>query len=125
MSEIDPQPTASPPRPPFQFTSRTLLLLCVVLGSSLAVFGGWGILVFVVAVELGLWFRTVKLMWPLAALASYLLCLMCLWPAVEMFDDAGRPYWPNIAALAVWLLSVGTLLVGAVRGRKTAAKEPA
>ena len=26
--------------------------------------------------------------------------------------------WPNIAALAVWLLSVGLLLVGAVRGRK-------
>ncbi len=26
--------------------------------------------------------------------------------------------WPNIAALAVWLLSVGMLLVGAVRSRK-------
>ena len=26
--------------------------------------------------------------------------------------------WPNIAALAVWLLSVGTLLTCAVRGRK-------
>ncbi len=30
----------------------------------------------------------------------------------------GRPNWPNIAALAVWLLSVGLLLDGAVRSRK-------
>jgi len=29
-----------------------------------------------------------------------------------------RLNWPNIAALAVWLLSVGTLLTHAVRGRK-------
>ena len=33
-------------------------------------------------------------------------------------DEGRRPNWPNIAALAVWLLSAGTLLVGAVRGRK-------
>jgi len=34
-------------------------------------------------------------------------------------DEAGRrPNWPNIAALAVWLLSVGTLLTHAVRSRK-------
>ena len=37
-------------------------------------------------------------------------------------EEIGEPErhlnWPNIAALAVWLLSVGTLLVGAVRGRK-------
>ena len=33
--------------------------------------------------------------------------------------DAGRRLnWPNIAALAVWLLSVGTLLYRAVRSRK-------
>ena len=31
-----------------------------------------------------------------------------------------RPNWPNIAALAVWLLSVGTLLTLAVRSRKQA-----
>jgi hypothetical protein len=43
-----------------------------------------------------------------------------------LFDDCERrPNWPNIAALAVWLLSVGTLLVGAVRGRKAAAERPA
>ena len=29
-----------------------------------------------------------------------------------------RPNWPNIAALLAWLLSVGLLLVGAVRSRK-------
>ena len=67
MTPIVAQPIPPPPPPPFQFRLRTLLLLCVVLGSSLAVFGGWGIFVFVVAVELALWFRTVKLMWPLAA----------------------------------------------------------
>ncbi len=31
---------------------------------------------------------------------------------------ARRLNWPNIAAFLVWLLSVGTLLVGAVRSRK-------
>ena len=36
----------------------------------------------------------------------------------EALFDVGRPNWPNIAALAVWLVSVGTLLVGAVRSRK-------
>ena len=35
-----------PPRPPFQFGLPTLLLLFVVLGSSLGVFGGWGLVVF-------------------------------------------------------------------------------
>ncbi len=44
MASIEPQPTSPPPS--FQFTLRTLLLLFVVLGSSLAVFGGWGIVVF-------------------------------------------------------------------------------
>ncbi len=32
--------------------------------------------------------------------------------------------WPNIAALAVWLLSVGTLLTCVVRGRKPHAVAP-
>jgi len=35
-----------------------------------------------------------------------------------MADVHRRPNWPNIAALAVWLLSVGTLLYDAVRSRK-------
>ena len=42
------------PRPPFQFTLRTLLLLFVVLGSSLAVFGAWGIVVFGLVVGLAI-----------------------------------------------------------------------
>jgi len=50
MTAPNPQPAASPPTRPFQFTLRTLLLLFVVLGSSLAVFGGWGIVVFLVVV---------------------------------------------------------------------------
>ena len=51
-------------------------------------------------------------------------------PAIAAARQAGRRpdwsnmaamavlYWPNITALAVWLLSVGTLLTSAVRGRK-------
>jgi hypothetical protein len=35
-----------------------------------------------------------------------------------IFDEGRYPNWPNIAALAVWLLSVGTLLVRAVRSRE-------
>ena len=36
----------------------------------------------------------------------------------EIGDPERRLNWPNIAALAVWLLSVGTLLTRAVRSRK-------
>ncbi len=39
-------------------------------------------------------------------------------PHVALDEDDWRLNWPNIAALAVWLLSVGLLLVGAVRSRK-------
>ena len=55
MSEPEPQPTVPPPRPPFQFSLRTLLLLFVVLGSSLAVFGAWGIVVFGLVVGLAVY----------------------------------------------------------------------
>ena len=49
----EPQPAASlSQRPRFQFGLRTLLLLFVVLGSSLGVFGAWGIIVF--GLEVGL-----------------------------------------------------------------------
>jgi hypothetical protein len=41
MTSIEPQPSTPPPSPPIQFSLRMLLLLCVVLGSSLAVFGAW------------------------------------------------------------------------------------
>ena len=47
MSEPETQPATPPPSPPFQFSLRTLLLLFVVLGSSLGVFGAWGVVVFV------------------------------------------------------------------------------
>jgi hypothetical protein len=46
------QPPSPPPTLSFHPSLRTLLL-CVVLGSSLAVFGGWGILFFGLVV--GLW----------------------------------------------------------------------
>jgi prepilin-type processing-associated H-X9-DG protein len=38
----------------------------------------------------------------------------------ELGEPARHLNWPNIAALIVWLISVGTLLVGAVRSRKPA-----
>jgi len=42
-----------------------------------------------------------------------------------LFDDSERRVnWPNIAALAVWLLSAGTLLTRAVRSRKPQAVPP-
>ncbi len=36
----------------------------------------------------------------------------------DSYDEGRRLNWPNIAALAVWLLSVGALLTRAVRSRK-------
>ena len=53
----------------------------------------------------------------------------CRWddPRFEadlQFDEHRRLNWPNIAALAVWLLSVGTLLTGAVRSRKRLSVPP-
>ena len=39
-------------------------------------------------------------------------------------DPECRLNWPNIAALAVWLLSVGALLIEAVRSRKPQSLPP-
>ena len=51
MSEAETRAAAEPPRPPwFQFKLGTLILVFVVLASSLAVFGAWGILMFGLAV---------------------------------------------------------------------------
>jgi len=36
----------------------------------------------------------------------------------DSYDQGRRPNWPNIAALAIWFLSVGTLLYRAVRSRR-------
>jgi hypothetical protein len=55
MSEEETQAAASlPERPWFQFTLRTLFLVFVMLASSLAVFGAWGIGVFVFLVALAI-----------------------------------------------------------------------
>jgi len=56
MNAPETQPSVPPPSPPFQFSLRTLLLLFVVLGSSLGVFGAWGIVVFGMVVGLGIYF---------------------------------------------------------------------
>ena len=53
IPELEPSPP--PPSRPFQFRLRTLLLLFVVLGSSLAVFGVWGVVVFGFVVGLAIY----------------------------------------------------------------------
>ncbi len=60
MTTIEPEPTAPPPHLPFQFSLRALLLLFVVLASSLAVFGGWGLVVFGLVVGVAICVREVK-----------------------------------------------------------------
>jgi CDP-diglyceride synthetase len=106
---------------------RTLLLLFVVLGSSLAVFGGWGIVVFALATGLAVFLRHVESLSSLI-LALFVFSLLhaswVLWSITDMDGPERRFNWPNIAALAVWLASVGTLLVGAVRGRKPRSVSP-
>jgi len=75
MTTPEPQPDVSPPSPRFQFDLRTLLFLFVVLGSSLAVFGVWGILVFLLAVGLAISVREAEplLLWPSLALVVIVL----------------------------------------------------
>ena len=94
MSEPEPQPAAPPPSPPFQFSLRTLLLLFVVLGSSLAVFGAWGIVVFGLVVGLAIYRSSSRILvgrW--ACLALVVLCLIVvsiglLLPAVDSVREA-------------------------------------
>ncbi len=78
MSEPEPHPTPPLPTPPFQFRLRTLLLLCVVLGSSLAVFGGWGVVVFGLAVGLAVGIQQAKSLSSLSFLILAVFCLICL-----------------------------------------------
>ena len=89
MSEAEDQPAAPLHSPRFQFSLRTLLLLFVVLGSSLAVFGVWGVVVFALAVGLAIYIRQG---WPLTYLALVLLCLICLGPppAFQSAREAAR-----------------------------------
>ncbi len=114
MSEPEPQPAAPPPSPPFQFRLRTLFLLVFVLAASLAAFGAVGVAVFAMALGLASYLHEAK--WSLTFLLLVLLWLIGVLGLLRAAEPGLN--WPNIAALAVWLLSVGTLLTGAVRGRK-------
>ena len=67
-----------PLSPPFQFRLRTLLLLCVVLGSSLAVFGAWGVLVFGLVVAVAIYVHRFESLSSLTHFAFLVVCLMCL-----------------------------------------------
>jgi hypothetical protein len=81
---------ASPLRPPrFQFSLRTLLLLFVVLGSSMSVFGVWGILVF--ALVLGAAFD-LNNSWPYYVRLVFRLVVLIVFCAVGMnaIDAASR-----------------------------------
>ena len=71
------KPSAPPPSPPFQFSLRTLLLLFVVLGSSLGVFGAWGTVVFALVVVLGVGIQQTKTLSSLAFVALVAFCLIC------------------------------------------------
>jgi 4-amino-4-deoxy-L-arabinose transferase-like glycosyltransferase len=93
MTEPETPSIVPPPPPRFQLSLRTLLLLFVVLGSSLAVFGAWGILVFVLVVGLAVCVREVKSL-PRLLFALVLVCFVCLiWlltPTVESAREAPR-----------------------------------
>jgi len=68
------QPEEPPPSPSYQFSLRTLLLLFVVLGSSLAVFGKSGVVVFAFAAGLATYVHRVRY---LRLVRHYLLGLFC------------------------------------------------
>ncbi len=90
MIAPEPQPAAPEPEPPgFQYSLTTLLLLFVVLASSLAVFGAWGLVVFALAVGLAIYLHQG---WPLGYLALILLFLICLGPppAFQSAREAAR-----------------------------------
>ena len=135
MSTTEPQSAESKrERPPFQFRLRTLLLLFVVLASSLAVFGAWGIVVFGLVVVLAVYLNRAKsfrlptlLLLPMVIVVIDTVGMFIAWamPAIAIIRRQGcQQYWPNIAALAVWLLSVGTLLTHAVRSRRRSSVPP-
>ena len=90
IREPQPQPTASPPPRPFQFSLRTLLLLFVVLGLSMAVFGAWGVLVFGLAVGLAIYLRLIKPLWPLVCLVATVGLVVGLQPTVGGPRVVGR-----------------------------------
>ena len=79
MSNPETQSTAQPPqRSWFQFSLRTLMLLFVVLASSLAVFGAWGIGVFVGVMGLAFYFQRDRSLWDIKSRFLIVLFLICL-----------------------------------------------
>ncbi|MGA2258196.1 MAG: hypothetical protein ABSG53_26310, partial [Thermoguttaceae bacterium] len=94
MSMPEAQPELPPPSPPFQFSLRTLLLLFVVLGSSLAVFGAWGIVVFALVVGLAIYLHEAEPLWSWARLALVVIVLLglaaLLMPGIETHREASR-----------------------------------
>jgi hypothetical protein len=93
MSDPEPKPTSPPPkRPRFQFSLRTLLLLFVVLGSSLAVFGAWAILVFALVLGLAICLHEAEPLWSWARLALVVIVLLglaaLLMPGIETHREA-------------------------------------
>ncbi len=80
MSETEPQSAAPPPpRPWFQFSLQTLLLLFVVLASSLAVFGAGGIVVFLLVVALAVYLNKFYSVPSLTYIILGAVCLICLY----------------------------------------------
>ena len=108
MSELEPQPAVPPSCPPFQFSLRTLLLLFVVLGSSLAVFVPEGIGVFVLVAGLAMYLNRAKSyrLLILLLLVSFIpiiniigMLIAVLLPAIATARQAGRRLnFSNIAA---------------------------
>jgi len=106
MASIEPQATSPPPSPPFQFSLRTLLLLFVVLGSSMAVFGAWGIVVFAVVVGLATYLHHAESYRPLGCLLVVLCPVIgfgLLVPAVESVRERSSPLY-NLKQIAAALL---------------------
>ena len=70
------------------------MLLFVVLASSLAVFGGWGIVVFVLVVGLAICFYRIEPGSPWAYFALIVICLLglapLLMPGIESAREASR-----------------------------------
>ena len=93
MTAQQPQPTPPSPPRPFQFSLRTLLLLFVVLGSSLAVFGGGGVVVFGLAVGLAIYLHRAR---SFAGLG--ILLVLSIIPAIDVLGLALAYLLPMISA---------------------------
>jgi hypothetical protein len=93
MSAPDPT-AAAPPPAPLQFSLRTIFLVFVVLGSSLAVFGGWGIIVFALVFGLATSVREMMKSASILWLLVLVLCTICLigllLPSVSSAGKAAR-----------------------------------